>query len=127
MDQGGHFRLLIGPKNTNVVGDVEILLPVKFLRILFGGFRREVENVLANHRPGGHLVFPIGQKNTNLVGRRDLAFCQCSLNYVQRFQSRSGKGLSKLEAGRPSCFFFDWHKNTNLVEDVKILLPVKFR
>ena len=28
--QGRHFCLLIGPKNTNLVEDVEILLPVKF-------------------------------------------------------------------------------------------------
>ena len=28
--QGGHLVILIGPKNTNLVGDVEILLPVKF-------------------------------------------------------------------------------------------------
>ena len=30
IDQGGHFCLLIGPQNTNLVEDVEILLPVKF-------------------------------------------------------------------------------------------------
>ena len=29
-DQGGHLVFSIGPKNTNLVGDVEILLPVKF-------------------------------------------------------------------------------------------------
>ena len=28
--QGGHLVFLIGPKNTNLVEDVEILLPVKF-------------------------------------------------------------------------------------------------
>ena len=50
--QGGHFVFLIGPKNTNLVEGVEILLPVKFLLILFSGFRGEVENVSANQRPG---------------------------------------------------------------------------
>ena len=54
-------------RNTNLVEGVEILLPVKFHWIWFSGFRREVENVLANQRPDGHLVFPIGLKNTNLV------------------------------------------------------------
>ena len=39
-------------KNTNLVEDVEILLPVKFRWILFSGFREEVENVSANQRPG---------------------------------------------------------------------------
>ena len=28
--QGGHLVFQIGPKNTNFVEDVEILLPVKF-------------------------------------------------------------------------------------------------
>ena len=42
----------IGPKNTNFVEDVEILLPVKFRWIPFSGFRWEVENVSANQRPG---------------------------------------------------------------------------
>ena len=50
--QGGHLVFPIGPKNTNLVEDVEILLPIKFRRILFSGFRGEVENVSANQRPG---------------------------------------------------------------------------
>ena len=50
--QGCKFCLLIGSKNTNLVEDVEILLPVKFLFILFHGFRGKVENVSANQRPG---------------------------------------------------------------------------
>ena len=43
--QGGHLVFLIDPKNTNLVEDVEINLPVKFGQILFSGFRGEVENV----------------------------------------------------------------------------------
>ena len=56
-------------KNTNlVVEDVAILLPVKFCRISFSGFRGEVENMLANQRPGGYLGFPTEpKKNVNLV------------------------------------------------------------
>ena len=49
---GGHLVFPIGPKNTHLVEDVEILLPVKFRRIPFSGFREEVENVSANQRPG---------------------------------------------------------------------------
>ena len=64
--QGGHFVLPIGPKNTNFVEDVEILLPVKFRSIPFSGFRGEVENVSANQRPGRPSCFPIGPKNTSL-------------------------------------------------------------
>ena len=43
--QGGHLVFPINPKNTNLVEDVEIYLPVKFCQILFSGFRGEVENV----------------------------------------------------------------------------------
>ena len=43
--QGGHLVFWIGPKNTNLVEDDEILLPVKFRRIPFSGFRGEDENV----------------------------------------------------------------------------------
>ena len=62
------FLLPIGPKNTDLVKDVEILLPVKFRRILFSGFREEVENVSANQRPGRPSCFSDKpQKNANLV------------------------------------------------------------
>ena len=50
--QGGHLVFPMGPKNTISVKDVEILLPVKFRRIPFSGFRGEVENVSTNQRPG---------------------------------------------------------------------------
>ena len=48
---GGHLVFQIGPKNTNLVEDVEILLPVKFRQIPFSSFREEVENVSANQKP----------------------------------------------------------------------------
>ena len=44
-------------KNTNLVEDFEILLPLKFSWILFGGFRGEVENVSVNQRPGRSSCF----------------------------------------------------------------------
>ena len=50
--QGGHLVFPIGPKNTNLVEDFKILLPVKFRIIQFSGFRGEVENVSANQRQG---------------------------------------------------------------------------
>ena len=49
--QGGHLVFPIGSKNTNLVEDIEILLPVKFRQIPFSDFRGEVENVSANQRP----------------------------------------------------------------------------
>ena len=45
--QGGHLGFLIGPKNTNLVEDVKIFLPVLrfFLKISFSGCEKEVKNV----------------------------------------------------------------------------------
>ena len=50
-DQGGHLVFPIGSKNTNLVEDIEILLPVKFCEILCSGCRGDAENVSANQRP----------------------------------------------------------------------------
>ena len=44
-DQSGHLVFPVAPKNTNLVEDIEILLPDKFPWILYSGFREEVENV----------------------------------------------------------------------------------
>ena len=69
--QGGHLIFPIGPKNTNLVEDIEIFFTVKFRWIPFNGFREEVENVLANQRLGRPSFFsdqPVNTKvNTNLV------------------------------------------------------------
>ena len=64
--QGDLLGFSIGPKNTNKVEDVQILLPLKFRCIPFSGFKGEVRNVSANQRPGGHIVSPIDSKNINL-------------------------------------------------------------
>ena len=90
--QGGHLVFPIGPKNTNLVEDVEIVLPVKFRWIPFSGFRGEVENVSANQRPGRPSCFSDRPEKHKLGrGRWDLASCQVSLNSVQRFLRRSWK------------------------------------
>ena len=49
--QSGHLVFPIGPKKTNAVEDIEILLPVKFRLTTLSRFRGEVENVSANQRP----------------------------------------------------------------------------
>ena len=72
--KGGHFCLLIGPKNTNSEEDVEILLPVKFRWIPFSRFRGEIENVSANQRPGRPSCFTDRPEKHKLGrGRWDLA------------------------------------------------------
>ena len=126
--QDGHLVFPIGPKNTNLVEDVEILIPVKSRWILFSGFRGEVENVSINQRPGRPSCFSDRPEKHKLgTGRWDLASCQVSLNSVQRFQRRSRKCFSQSEAKGAILFFRSAPKNTNLVEDVEIFLPVKFR
>ena len=79
-------------------------------------------------KPGRKFLFT-HRREKHKLGRRhwDLASCQVSLNSVQRFQRRSRKCLSKSEA-RAAILFFQkiGVKNTNLVEDVEILLPIKF-
>ena len=39
--QGGHLVFPIGPKNTNLVEDIEISLPVKIHRITFSGLKKK--------------------------------------------------------------------------------------
>ena len=81
---------LIGSKNTNLVEDIEILLPVKFRSIQISSFRGEVENVSAIQRPGRPCCFSDWPEKHKLGrGRWDLASCQVSLNSNQRFQRRS--------------------------------------
>ena len=104
--QDGHLVFPVGPKNTNLVEDVEIFLPVKFRWIPLSGFRGEVENVSANQRPGRPSCFSDRPEKHKLGrGRWDLASCQVSLNSVERFQIRSWKSLSKSEARAAILFF----------------------
>ena len=125
--QGGHLVFPIGSKNTNLVEDVKILLPVKFRWIPFSGLRGEVENASANQRPGRPSCFPIGPKNTNLVEDVDILLL-VKFRWIpfSGFRGEVENVSANQRQGRPSCFS-DRPKNTNLVEDVNILLPVKFR
>ena len=103
--QGGSFVIPIGPKNTHMVQDIEILLTVKFCLIRFSGFSGEVENVSANHRPGRPSCFSDWSEKHKLGRERwDLPFCQVSLNSVQWFQRRSRNVSANQRPGRPSCF-----------------------
>ena len=125
---GGHLVFLISPKNTNLVEDVEVLLPVTFRWIPFSGFREEVKNVSANQRPGRPSCFSNRPEKHKLGrGRWDLASWQVLLNSVQRFQRRSRKCLSQFRGQGGHLVFPISSKNTNLVEDIEVLLPVKFR
>ena len=103
--QGGHLVFPIGPKNTNLVEGVEILIPVRFPWIPFSGFRKEVENVSANQRPDGHLVFPIGPKNTNLVEGVEILL-PVKIRWIpfSGFYREVKNVSANQRPGRPSCF-----------------------
>ena len=55
--QGGNFYSLFGPKNTNLVEDIKILLPVKFRWILFSGFREKVKICLSQSEARAAILF----------------------------------------------------------------------
>ena len=125
--QGGHFVFPIGPKNTNLVEGVEILLPVKFRWIPFSSFRGEVKNVSANQRPERPFCFSDQPEKHKLGrGRRDLVSCKVSFNSVLRFQRKSRKCLSQSEARAAILFFRSAKKKQNMLKGVEILLPIKF-
>ena len=108
------------PENTNLVEDIEILLPVKFRWIPFSGFR-EVKNVSANRRPGRPFYFSDRQKNTptNLVEDAEILF-PVKFCWIPFSGFREVKSVSaKLRPGRP-FYFTIGKKPTNLVKDVEI-------
>ena len=65
--QGGHLVFLIGPKNTNLVEDIEILLLSSFVEFHLVVLEEKSKMSQPIRHQGGHLVFPIGLKNTNFV------------------------------------------------------------
>ena len=114
------FCLPIGPKNTNLVGEVGILLPVRFPWIPFCGLRWEVEHVLANQRRCVHLVFSIGPK----IWLRTLR-SGVQLSFVEFLSavSEEKSNISQPIRGQGDHLVVPIGQlNTNLVEDI-----VKFR
>ena len=110
--QGDHLVFPISPKNTNLVEDVEILLPVNFPWILFSGFRGEVENVSANQRPGRPSCFSDRPEKTQNWSR---TLRSCFLSTFVEFRSAVSEEKSKMSQrpGRPSCIS-DRHKKHKL-------------
>ena len=101
--QGGHLVFPIGPKNTNLVEDVEILLPVKFRWIPFSSFR-EVD-VSANQRQRQPFYFPIRPKNTNLVEDIEILLL-VKFRWIPftGFRGEVKNVSANQRPGRPSCF-----------------------
>ena len=113
-DKGGHLVFLFGPKNTNLIEDVEILLPVKFHWIPFSSFSREVENVSANQRQGRQSCFLIGPKKTNLVEDVEILL-PVKFRWIlfSGFRGEVENVSANQRPGRPSCFSY-WPKKHKL-------------
>ena len=101
--QGSHLVLPIGPKNINLIEDIEILLPVKFRWIPCSSIKGEVEYVSANQ--GVHLVFGIGPKNTNFV-EDDEILLPVKFRWIpfSSFRGEVENVSANQRPGRPSCF-----------------------
>ena len=107
--QGGHLFFSIGPKNTNMVEDSEILLPIKFRWVPFNSFRGEVENVSANQGPGRPSWFSDRRKkkkiNKKLVEKVQILlpvkFCWIPFG---SFRGEVENVSVNQRPGRPSCF-----------------------
>ena len=95
--QGCYFYLLFDPINTNLVEDVEILLPVKFRWIPFSGFRGKVKI-----RP------------SQSEARAAILFFWSARTLVKDVENSSFRGEVE-------------NVSANLVEGIEILLSVKFR
>ena len=118
------------PENHNLVEDIEIVLPVKLRWIPFSCFWGEVENYPAIQRPGRLSCFSIGPKNTNMVEDVEiLLHVKCRWIPFSGFRGEVENISANQRPGWQSCFFDlpKKKKKKNLVEDVEILLPVKFR
>ena len=114
----GHLVPPIDPKNTNLLEDVEIFRPVKFCWIQFSGFRGEIENASANHRPG-RLSCSSDRPEKHKRDRRrwDLASCEfCWIPFIC-FRGE-GENVSANQKPDGHLVFPIGRKNPTLVEDV---------
>ena len=100
--QGGHLVFSIGSKYTNLVKDIEILLPVIEFRSAVSEEKSKMSQPIRSQ--GGHLFFPIGPKNTNLVEDVEILlpvkFCWIQFSGFREVENIS----ANQRPGRPSCF-----------------------
>ena len=123
----GNLVFPIGPKNTNFVVDVVFLLPVKFLWIPFSDFREEVENFSANQRTGRPSFFPSARKTQTLQRTLRSCFLSSFVEFCSAVSEKKSKMSRPIRGQGGHLVFPIGPKNTNLAEDVAVLLPVKFR
>ena len=93
------------PKNTNLVEDIEILLPIKFRWFCLAVSEAKSKMSQPIRGQGSHLVFPIGPKNINLVEDVEILlpvkFCGIPLS---DFRGEVGNVSANQKPGRPFCF-----------------------
>ena len=95
--QGGHLVIPIAKKNTNLVEDVQILLPV------VSEEKSKMSQPIRGQ--GSHLVFPIGQKNTNLEEDvKILLPVKCCSTPFSGFRGEVENVSANQRQGRSSCF-----------------------
>ena len=79
---------------------------------------------------GGYLVISIGPKNTHMVEDAEVLYHVCLASSVVEFclavSEKKSKMSQPIRGQGGHLEFTIGPKNTNLVEDVDILLPVKF-
>ena len=89
-------------------------------------FQRNSRKYISQSETRAAIVFPIGPIKTTCYW--NLASCQVSFNSIQRLLRRIRNVSANQRPRQPPSYFSDWpNKNTNLVEDIDILLSVKLR
>ena len=142
--QGSHLVFPIGPTNTNFVEDVEILFPVKFRWIPFSNFWRKVGAVVAEWLsswlaeqeergsiPGlatwifRDLLSPASKSRYGWKIAKSTLILKTTNQPTNQPEEKS-KMSQPIRDQVAHLVFPIGPKNSNLVEGVEILLPVKF-
>ena len=99
-----------------------------FVKIHSAVVEKKPKNVSANQRPERpSWISDRHEKHKLDRGRRGLASCQVSSKSIQQLRRRSRKMLQPIRGQGGHLGFPIGTKNTNLIEDVEDLFPVKFR
>ena len=113
--QDGHLVFPIGPKNRNLVEDVEILLPVKFRWIMFSHkmatclphivHLSTICNLFEESAKADIFVYLLAQKNTNLVEHVEILL-PVKFRWIlfSGFRGEVKNVSANQRPGRPSCF-----------------------
>ena len=113
----------IGLKNTNLSEDIAILLPVNCRWIPFSSFKEEVEN----QRPGRSSCFSDRPKKSNYDEDVTSWFLSSFIVFRSAVSEEKSKMPQQIRGQADHLVFLILPRNTHWIEDVEILLTVKFR